>query len=208
VERVAFLIEDSNQRLSALLNPEGLVIRRVAGVRTRRSVTGQIAGVSFTDDPLLFTGGSTTELEMGLLFDVSLGESSINAEDVRQLTRPIWNLAERLEYFTQNGVPRRSWLRLRMLRVNETTRREHARRRFVPPTPDFWDLGYPVAQSGGPGVHQIVGGGPTLSGATAVPSRGTGGPISWFGRSESEIVAIAITRTTFLGTLTEAARLI
>lgn len=89
---------------------------------------------------------------MNLLFDVSLAGSSIPAEDVRDLTGPIWRLAEnsqhsgsygnpplcrfvwgkswhipgivtavaeRLEYFTPDGSPRRSWLRLRLRRVLE-----------------------------------------------------------------------------------------
>ena len=37
MERAAFLIEDTNQRLECLLNPESLVVRRVAGVRDRLS---------------------------------------------------------------------------------------------------------------------------------------------------------------------------
>jgi len=82
---------------------------------------------------------------------VSLAGSSITSEDVRDLTRPLWELAEntrpggygrpplcrfvwgkswnipgvvaavaeRLEVFTAEGVPRRSWLRMRMLRALE-----------------------------------------------------------------------------------------
>jgi hypothetical protein len=153
VERVAFLIEESNERLPALLNPESFVIRRLAGVRSKRSSTGQLTGAGLTDDPLLFTGGGTTELEFNLLFDVSLAGSSITTDDVRDLTRPLWNLAEnmerqedywhpplvrfiwgkswnilgsivavaeRLERFTGGGNPRRSWLSMRMLRVDES----------------------------------------------------------------------------------------
>jgi hypothetical protein len=127
-------------------------MRRIAGVRPRRSATGQLTGEGLTDDPLLYTGGGRTELDLDLLFDVTLAGSSISTEDVRDLTLPLWRLAEntdhqegygqpplvrfiwgkswnipgvvlavaeRLEYFTPEGMPRRSWLRMRMLRANE-----------------------------------------------------------------------------------------
>jgi hypothetical protein len=152
VERVAFLDDETNQRIGCLLNPETLVMRRTAGVHPRRSATGQLTGEGLTDDPLLYTGGGRTELDLDLLFDVTLAGSSIATGDVRDLTRPLWNLAEnaarperygqpplvrfiwgkswnilgvivavaeRLEHFTSDGVPRRSWLRMRMVRANE-----------------------------------------------------------------------------------------
>lgn len=150
VERVAFLIEDTGERIGCLLNPESLVMRREAGIAPRRSHGGLAAGAELRDDPLICTGGGRTELELDLLFDVQLEGSSIETEDVRDLTRPLWDLAEnaaepeqygvprfarfvwgkawnmpglvssvaeRLEYFTAGGVPRRSWLRIRMLRA-------------------------------------------------------------------------------------------
>lgn len=152
MERVAFLLEPGGERIRALLNPETLVIRRTAGLRSRRSLGGAVAGGGPIDDALLFTGGGSTELLLELLFDVSLLGSSIQTEDVRDLTQPLWRLAEnsveeggfgrpqrmrlvwgkrlsepgviasiaeRLEHFTPSGAPRRSWLRLRMLRVDE-----------------------------------------------------------------------------------------
>jgi len=152
MERVAFLIEDTNERLGCLLNPETLVVRRTAGIRPRRSIGGQLTGTGQSDDLMLYTGGGRTELQLDLLFDVSLAGSTITTDDVRQLTLPLWNLAEnaagsqgygelrrvrflwgkywdvpcvivavaeRLEYFTAEGAPRRSWLRLRLLRVDE-----------------------------------------------------------------------------------------
>src|SRR5687768_419562 len=94
MERVAFLIEPEGTRLGALLNPETLVMRRTAGVRPRRALGGPHTGVGLTDDPLLFTGGGTTELRLELLFDVTLAGSSVTTEDVRDLTRPLWQLAE------------------------------------------------------------------------------------------------------------------
>jgi len=94
MERVAFLIEETNQRLGCLLNPENLTVRRAAGVRPRRAATGQLTGAALDDDPLLYTGGGRTVLELNLLFDVALAGSSITKEDVRELTEPLWNLSE------------------------------------------------------------------------------------------------------------------
>jgi Contractile injection system tube protein/LysM domain len=150
MERVAFLIEQTNERLSCLLNPETLTIRRTSGMHSRVSSGGQLTGVGLSDDPLLYTGGGRTELELDLLFDVTLLGSSVETEDVRTLTAPFWNLsenkgggyaqppivrfiwgkywnipgvisaiAERLDYFSQDGAPGRSWLRMRMVRVRE-----------------------------------------------------------------------------------------
>jgi hypothetical protein len=150
MDRVGFLLEDSGERLRCLLNPETLEISRTAGLKQRRSASGVLTGRGLKDDPLMFTGGGTTELRMDLLFDVSLAGSSIQAEDVRDLTGPLWQLAEntaddegfgrlrlvrfvwgkawnipgviaaiaeRFEDFSTEGVPRRSWLRMRFLRV-------------------------------------------------------------------------------------------
>jgi hypothetical protein len=136
------------------LNPESVVIRRLAGVHSRRSSTGPLTGAGSKDDPLIYTGGGTTEINLDLLFDVSIAGSSIATEDVRDLTSPLWELAEgaaqengltqppvvrfvwgkawnipgvvvavaeRLENFSADGVPGRSWLRMRLLRVSEPT---------------------------------------------------------------------------------------
>lgn len=94
MERAAFLIEHTGERISCLLNPETVVLRRVAGVQPRQSVSGALTGSGLTDDPLLYTGGGQTELELDLLFDVHLGGSWRRTNDVRQLTRPLWELAE------------------------------------------------------------------------------------------------------------------
>jgi hypothetical protein len=115
MERAAFLIEATNERISCLLNPEHVVMQRSAGIRQRQSLQGQLTGRYRSDDPLLYTGGGRTELTMNLLFDVSLLGSSIVAEDVRLLTRPLWNLAEnrfrRLSapYYTQPPIVRFVW---------------------------------------------------------------------------------------------------
>lgn len=159
MDRVAFLIENSGERIGCLLNPESLVIRRQAGVRARRSAGGLVAGADLADDQVLYSGGGNTELTMNLLFDVTLAGSSISTEDVRDLTGPLWRLAEnsqqpgsygnppicrfvwgkswhipgivwsiaeRLEYFTKDGLPRRSFLRLLFRRVLESPHSRNA----------------------------------------------------------------------------------
>jgi hypothetical protein len=111
-----------------------------------------VTGADRKDNPMLYTGGGSTELTLDLVFDVSLAGSSIETEDVRDLTRRLWGLsenarnsrgygkppkcrvvwdkkldlsgivtavAERLESFTSSGVPRRSWLRMQMFRIDE-----------------------------------------------------------------------------------------
>lgn len=173
MERVAFLIEPEGTRLGALLNPETLVVRRTAGVRTRSALGMPLTGARLADDPLLFTGGGTTELKMELLFDVSLAGATLATEDVRELTRPLWQLAEnahaeegygrpsllrivwgkvlnmlcvvasvaeRLEHFTAAGAPRRSWLSLRLLRVEEETARQVEAPRVPPGGADVEQL--------------------------------------------------------------------
>lgn len=152
MERVAFLIEETGERIRCMLNPESLLIRRRSGLKQRESIGGFVAGSDLADDPLIHTNGGSTEIQLDLVFDVSLPGSSIETDDVRDLTRPLWNLsenagtensdfkvplcrfvwgkqwnmpgvicsiAERLEYFTATGEPRRSWLRLLFRRVVE-----------------------------------------------------------------------------------------
>jgi hypothetical protein len=94
MERVAFLIEDTGEHLGCLLNPESVVMSRTAGVEARRSSGGRLTGAGMADDPLLFTGGGRTELRLDLLFDTQLAPAEASVTDVRQMTRPIWRLAE------------------------------------------------------------------------------------------------------------------
>jgi hypothetical protein len=94
MERVAFLIEDTGEHLGCLLNPESVVMTRTAGVEARRSSGGRLTGAGMADDPLLFTGGGRTELRLDLLFDTELAPTEASVTDVRQMTRPIWRLAE------------------------------------------------------------------------------------------------------------------
>jgi hypothetical protein len=196
MERVAFLLA-SGERLGCLLNPQSLVIRRVAGVRPRRSARGSLAGIKLMDQPLLYTGGGLTELRLDLLFDVTVSGSSIQTDDVRVLTGPFWRMsenaareqgysrlpqvtfvwgkawnisgvvaaiAEKLEYFAPEGAPRRSWVRMRMLRVMEPEAAQPA----VPPLGGSEELpedlfprtpGEPERPLGDFPTHPIVGGG-------------------------------------------------
>jgi hypothetical protein len=174
MERVAFLVEQTGERISCLLNPEFLETRRQSGLRTRREAGGFLAAAGRTDHPLIATGGGVTEFDLRLLFDTEVAQLERGAastqppglatdlsSDVRELTRPIWGLsenataagvsgppsvrfiwgkswnipavvvcvAERLERFDANGAPQRSWLALRLRRVDEPGPRP------VPPLP-------------------------------------------------------------------------
>jgi nucleoid-associated protein YgaU len=94
MERVAFLIDDTGDRIDCLLNPETVEVTRLAGVRPRGTAAGQLTGAGLADDPVQFTGGGRTELVLDLLFDVELVEERARPTDVRTLTRKLWMLAE------------------------------------------------------------------------------------------------------------------
>lgn len=153
MERVAFLVEGSDERIDCLLNPETVEVRRVAGVRTRGVATGRVTGLGLADDPLHLTGGGRTDLTLDLLFDTELAASPGSPVDVRAHTRRLgqlaenssvdrgayrpplarfvwgktWNvpgvvaaIAERFDRFDSTGTPRRSWVRLRFVRVADS----------------------------------------------------------------------------------------
>jgi hypothetical protein len=153
MERVAFLVDETGERIDCLLNPESVAISRLAGVRTRGTPSGQLTGTGLADDPLQFTGGGRTELTLDLLFDVDFVEEPQRPVDVRALTRRLWMLAEnsteelgnfrpplvwlvwckswnlpcvitaiaeRYDAFGTDGTPRRSWLRMKLVRVAES----------------------------------------------------------------------------------------
>ena len=179
MEHVAFLIEQSGETVRCLLNPESMVIRRSAGVRTRQPTGGRAGGAGPTDDLVFFTGGGRTELELDLLFDIDLRDAQpegSSLRDVRELTRRIadlaensaqsegivrppqvrflwgkaWNIpavvlavAERYENFTSAGNPRRSWLRIRLLRVSDRLAKP-APRRGQRSSPGWWKPSPPV----------------------------------------------------------------
>jgi hypothetical protein len=152
MERVAFLVDATGQRIDCMLNPETVEVRRLAGVRRHTTASGQLVGARLSDDPLLFTGGGRTELDLELMFSVDLLDVRSAPKDVRDLTRPLWllaentaeerggvrpplvrlvwgktwnvpvivvSIAERFDDFDSTGVPRRSWLRVRLVRVAE-----------------------------------------------------------------------------------------
>jgi len=98
LERAVFVIEPSGERVSCALNPNQLVFRRATGFVPRRSLAGAFTSARAADDTLLFTGGAVTELLVDLLFDVSLPGSSSATQDVSELTKPLWNLAEQATF--------------------------------------------------------------------------------------------------------------
>ncbi|MBW3577853.1 MAG: hypothetical protein KY462_08970 [Actinobacteria bacterium] len=213
MERVAFLIEETGQRIGCLLNPSTVVVSRAAGVRPRSTAAGQLTGSTLMDDPLLFTGGGRTELDLDLLFDITISERTAELyQDVRELTRPLmmlaentarqqgvrrpplvrfvwgksWNVpgvvaaaAERFDDFTAEGVPRRSWLKLKLLRVAEES--EEMFREFPePPQPpsaidlDAEPVGVVRAIGDGDDAGGYAGTRPDLVAAQALDN-----PLSW-----------------------------
>jgi len=106
MERVTFLLEETGERISAMLNPETVVMRRLAGIGTRRGSLGRVVGAQLADDPLIRTGGGRTELELELLFDVGLAGSTTVATDALALTEPFRALAENPEAADRQGRAR------------------------------------------------------------------------------------------------------
>ncbi len=94
MEKVAFLVDDTGERIDCLLNPESFEVTRLAGVRPRGTASGRLVGTGLADDPLQFTGGGRTTLVLDLLFDIDFVEAKVRPTDVRTLTRRLWMLAE------------------------------------------------------------------------------------------------------------------
>jgi hypothetical protein len=96
LERVAFLIEKTNQRITCLLNPEdradSFTIERSSGVA--RESQNSLSRTRLTDNPVVFRSRGDTRLNLKLLFDIDLIGSNRYTRDVRDLTRPFWQLAE------------------------------------------------------------------------------------------------------------------
>lgn len=63
VERVAFLVEPTGTRISCLLNPQSLVIRRQAGIKVRHSLGGGLTGAGLADDALLYPSSVTFRIK-------------------------------------------------------------------------------------------------------------------------------------------------
>jgi len=107
MERVTFLVEATGLAIPCLLNPDTVVVRRLAGLRSRRTAGGLVTGTRLSDDPVAMTGGGRTEIELDLLFDVSLVRSPNPPTSVQELTKPLWQLAENgpeAEYPTARAV--------------------------------------------------------------------------------------------------------
>jgi len=153
MESVTFIVADTDERITCQLNPERLIQRRTAGLRRPVAGSGPVTGPHASDDLLLHTGGGRTEMDLELLFDIETSSvaSRPTTTDVRDLTRPLWQLAEnpteptrgvhavrfcwglwnvlcvvaavaeRLERFDASGTPTRSWLTLRLLRIPDPT---------------------------------------------------------------------------------------
>jgi hypothetical protein len=152
MERVAFVVDDTGERIDCLLNPETFEVKRLAGISSPAAGDGRLVGRGRTDDPVRFTGGGRTELLLDMVFDVALVESRAAPQDVRELTAKLWNLAEnsaeelggvrpplirlvwgrswnvpgviaaiaeRFDAFGSTGAPGRSWMRLKLVRVDE-----------------------------------------------------------------------------------------
>jgi hypothetical protein len=185
MERVAFVVESTGERLGCLLNPESLQMSRAAGIRSRRAVTGLLTSTAVSDDPLLFTGGGHTELVLDLLFDIGIAGSTIQTTDVRELTHSLWDLAESSPRPAGSAPPvvrflwGKSWNipgvvtavaeRLERFAADGSPARSWLRMRFVRVNePNAGDGAAPqapalaAAAAAGPDaelVHQVVGGG-------------------------------------------------
>jgi len=207
MERIAFIVDETGERIDCLLNPETFEVRRLAGVRPQGSASGHLIGAGRADDPLLFTGGGRTELVLDLLFDVDLVESRARPADVRAATRRLWALAEngavehgsarlplvrlvwgktwnvpgvivaiaeRFDAFGPTGLPRRSWLRLKLVRVADPAR----------PAADHDDTELTAAASPRAAAVQAVGEGDTGPGYSGVrfdllADEALGSPVHW-----------------------------
>lgn len=209
MERAAFIVEETGERLGCLLNPASVVVSRTAGVRARVLASGRLV-TDGSGDGLVLTGGGVTELELELLFDVSLAGSSVVTGDVRELTGPLWRLsengardrglarvplarfiwgkawnvpgvvaaiAERLEHFDAGGVPRRSWMSMRFVRVPEP--RVEAAPLAAPSAPPPSLEAITVTETDP--VHELVGAGGGAAGERldVVAERYYGDPSLW-----------------------------
>ncbi len=93
MERVVFLLQDGT-RLSCMLNPSSVLVRRRAGLVERAMGSERITASGVTDDPLVYAGGGATEFHLQLLFDLAIAGSTLRTQDVRDLTGPLWRLSE------------------------------------------------------------------------------------------------------------------
>ncbi|HTJ37971.1 MAG TPA: hypothetical protein VL738_32455 [Dactylosporangium sp.] len=193
MERVAFIVDATGERIDCLLNPETFEVKRLAGIRASAAGGDRLVGRGRADDPVRFTGGGRTELLLDMVFDVELVESAGAPTDVRQLTARLWNLAEnsaqergavrpplvrlvwgkswnvpgvvsaiaeRFDAFSATGAPGRSWMRLKLLRVDEAE--DGAARSF---DEELAHAAVAAPDAERPAAVQAVGGGPAVGGA-------------------------------------------
>ena len=108
MERLTILIESTNFRLTCKFNPsdqdDSFSFQRSSGAAREQS--GSLTGGSTSDDRIVSRGRGDTRLTVKLMFDVFLDDSPNRSEDVRELTRPLWELTE-----YQGQGPRTSELR-------------------------------------------------------------------------------------------------
>lgn len=88
MDRIGFLLP-GGRRVDCLLNPEDIQVSRTSGVQAQRTIGASQWGAG---DPVQRTSGGTTRLSLKLLFDVML--QGVRATDVRELTEPLWELAD------------------------------------------------------------------------------------------------------------------
>lgn len=145
MERVIFLVENLDLRISCMLNPESITINRSSGISS-------LSTLNSNQNSNVYNRNDRTWVEMELLFDTTIPNLTDIEKDVRLLTkhfykmsernnldingyrqpvvRMIWgkgwnqpglisDIAERLDYFDNSGIPRRSWLKLRLLFIDE-----------------------------------------------------------------------------------------
>lgn len=141
MERIGFLVEATGEVIRCLLNPEGVLIQRQAGIH-ERPVGQQSWGGPRPVEGLVAGGPGLTLITLDLLF-----EAETAGTDVRRFTTPLWNLvegqatgtpalrlvwgkswnwrgvivnaAERLERFDAAGLPARAWVRIQFRRLAE-----------------------------------------------------------------------------------------
>ena len=96
MERLTILIESTDFRLTCKFNPsdqdDSFSFQRSSGAAREQS--GSLTGGSASDDRIVSRGRGDTRLTVKLLFDVFMEDSSNRSEDVRELTRPLWELTE------------------------------------------------------------------------------------------------------------------
>lgn len=100
MERIVFYNERDGELIEGLLNPETMTWQRQAGLRERSLDGLPLNAATQTDDALIYTGGGVTTAELDLLFDLrvmqgsSVEGSATGPQDVREITRKFWDLAE------------------------------------------------------------------------------------------------------------------